>query len=154
MRRFLVGAAAALITATLAVGTVAGAGQLWKAPPFSSIGIYTAVLDPNKDYREEGSALGALSIFVETGSSSNACLATLNEAWHDSGWAPGYPNPQTLYCASRSPLIDGVVRHGVGVTIVFTDVVREDLNLQVNVYQEGAKYYNAPVPCEQQWCGG
>ena len=149
MRRFLVVAAAALIMASLAVGTVAGAGQLQKAPPLSAIGIAHLELDPDVDYRQGDTVL---MIFVETGSSADGCLATLSEAWADP--APGGASPARFFCASRSPTIDGVVRHGVGLTIFFKGDVGEDFNLVFNVYQEGAKYYKAPVPCEVEWCGG
>ena len=121
-----------------------------KAPPLASIGIYTADLDPNLDYREAGSGGSVLSIFVETGSSSNACLATLNEIMQ---LAPGAV-VGGLFCASRSPTIDGVIRHGVGLHVFFSSDVGTGAHLQINVYQEGAKFYRAPVPCEQVNCGG
>jgi hypothetical protein len=155
MRRVLVVAAAALLTATLAVGTVAGAGNLWKAPPFSAIGINTVWLDPNVDYREVGPdqiiTPNVLMIFVETGSSSNKCLATLNEMWWN-GDPQGHVTG--LFCAVRHPTIDGVVRNGVGLHVFFSDPVGDNLNLLINAYQEGAKYYREPVPCLQNNCGG
>jgi hypothetical protein len=54
----------------------------------------------------------------------------------------------------RTPTIDGVVRHGVGITIFFPGDPGDDVNLVFNVYQEGAKHYKAPVPCTQPSCGG
>jgi hypothetical protein len=149
MRRFLVVAAAALIMASLAVGTVAGAGQLQKAPPLSAIGIAHLTLDPKVDYRQGDTFL---MIFVETGSSSDGCLATLSEAWSDPG--PGGGSPANFFCGVRTPKIEGKVRHGVGLTIFFNGPVGEDFNLVFNVYQEGAEYYKDPVPCAVAWCGG
>jgi hypothetical protein len=149
MRRVLVVAAAALLTATVAVGAVAGASSPSK-PMIPAIGIYTAELNPLMDYREAGSGGSVLSIFVETGSSSNACLATLNEVMQ---LAPGAV-VGGLYCASRSPEIGGVKLHGVGLHVFFSSDVGEGAHLQINVYQEGAKFYRAPVPCEQVNCGG
>src|ERR1700686_3378077 len=97
MRRVLVVAAAALLTATLAVGAVAGASNLPK-PMIPAIGIYTAELNPITDYREgiEGSVL---SVFVETGSSNTACLATFNEQWWE---VEPVARIGPLYCAARS----------------------------------------------------
>ena len=149
MRRFLVVAAAALLTATLAVGAVAGASNLTK-PILPAIGIYTADLNPNTDYREPGGG-SVLSVFVETGSSSNACLATLSEMW----WQAEPLAPiRSLYCAARNPTIDGVVRHGVFLHVFFDGDVGAPapdntnyLRLLINVYQEGAKYYKPPVYC-------
>jgi hypothetical protein len=125
-----------------------------KAPPLASIGIYTAVIDPTLDYREAGSGGKVLSIFVETGSTNTACLATLNEVWRDAGIVGPFVSVQQLWCSSRSPTIDGVVLHGVMLHVFFDADVGEGLNLQINVYQEGAKYYRAPVPCDQINCGG
>jgi len=154
MRRFFVIAAAALIMASLAVGTVAGAGQLQKAPPLSAIGIAHLTLDPTADYRVGGADSSVLVIFVETGSTSDGCLATLSEAWTDPGTTPGASPDRPVFCGVRTPTIDGVVRHGVGLTIFFNGPVGENFNLVFNVYQEGAKYYKAPVPCDVDWCGG
>ena len=121
-----------------------------KAPPLASIGIAHLELDPNTDYREgiEGSVL---SVFVETGSSSNACLATLSEMW----WVvEPVANIGPLYCAARNPTIGGVVRHGVFLHVFFDGDVGAPapgnpnyLRLLINVYQEGAKYYKPPVYC-------
>lgn len=124
-----------------------------KAPPLASIGIYTAVLDPFTDYREAESGGGAtvLSVFVETGSGNTACLATLNEMWYEV--EPG-AHVTNLFCASRNPTINGVVLHGVYLHVFFDRDVGGPapanlnyLHLQINVYQEGAKYYRAPVYC-------
>ena len=125
-----------------------------KAPPLASIGVYTAVLDPTLDYREaqSGGAATVLSVFVETGSTNTACLATLNEMWYQAGGGPA--NVERLFCASRNPTIGGVVRHGAYLHVFLDGDVGAPapgnpnyLNLQINVYQEGAQYYRAPVYC-------
>ena len=120
-----------------------------KAPPLASIGIAHLELDPDMDYRQGGRVLVA---FVETGSSSDGCLATLSEMWWDAGVGRG--DPSGPFCGVRTPTIDGVVRHGVGLTIFFPGDPGDDVNLVFNVYQEGAKYYKAPVPCASPSCGG
>jgi hypothetical protein len=152
MRRVLVVAAAALLTATLAVGAVAGASSPSK-PMIPAIGIYTAELNPLTDYREN--RLGdnsVLSIFVETGSSNTACLATFNEQWWE---VEPLANVGPLYCAARSPEIDGVVLHGVYLHVFYDGNVGAPkaadnpnyLHLLMDVYQEGARYYKPPVFC-------
>ena len=124
-----------------------------KAPPLASIGIKHVELDPDVDYREAGSGGTLLMIFVETGSSSDACLATLSEMWWDPD-PPVRPDVGPFFCAERNPTIDGVIRHGVGLHLFFSGDVGTDLNVVFNVYQEGAKYYKAPVPCAEINCGG
>ncbi len=122
-----------------------------KAPPLASIGIKHMELDADADYREVGTEGTMLMIFVETGSSSEACLATLSEMWWDAGI--GRAAFHGLACAARNPTIDGVILHGVGLHVFFSGDVGDDLNLLFNVYQEGAKYYREPVPCPNN-CGG
>ena len=153
LERLLVGARptspAPSLPASAEAPSVAPTAVQEEPPPLSAIGIAHLELDPDVDYRQGGAAL---VIFVETGSSSDGCLATLSEAWSDPGTTFG-GSPDRFFCGVRTPTIGGKVRHGVGLTIFFGGPVGENLNLVFNVYQEGAKYYKAPVPCEVEWCG-
>jgi hypothetical protein len=154
LERLLVGARptspAPSVPASADAPSVAPTAVQGGSPPPSAIGIAHLTLDPKVDYRQGDTFL---MIFVETGSSSDGCLATLSEMWWDD-LAPGPGSPANFFCAVRTPKIDGKVRHGVGLTIFFNGPVGEDFNLVFNVYQEGAKYYKAPVPCAVAWCGG
>jgi hypothetical protein len=156
MRRFVVVAAAALMVATLAVGTVAGATNLWKAPPFSAIGIHNVyyigkAFDVNPDLDN-----AILRVWMETGSMREECLATLGEANHAVA-------VDQLYCSSREvTLEDGNVLSGVFLTMVLAeelvdvevDGVMEPSWYSLNVYQEGARSYGTPlrVDCDDFGC--
>ena len=151
MRRFIVVAAAALMVATLAVGTVAGAGKLWKAPPFSSIGIKNVYYIGN-DYALGGPGSTILRVWMETGSASEACLATMGEANHA-------PNVDTIYCSSRKvDLGDSRDHWGVAVTLFLAGSLVDDPSYtdhpllipawySLNVYQEGARFFGSPRLC-------
>ena len=153
LERLLVGAQPTIPAPSVPVLTeapsVAPTAVQGEPPPLSAIGIAHLELDLDVDYRQGGRVLVA---FVETGSSSDGCLATLSEMWWDVGVGRG--DPSGPFCGVRTPTIDGVVRHGVGLTIFFPGDPGDDVNLVFNVYQEGAKYYKAPVPCAQPSCGG
>lgn len=149
MRRFIVVAAVALMVVTLAVGTVAGTGNLWKAPPFSSIGIKNVYYIGNT-FGEGGPESTVLRVWMETGSASEACLATLGEANHAVA-------VDQLYCSSRNvTLLDGKQHWGVFLTLVLAapleDVDGDPSWYSVNVYQEGAKFYGAPRLCDLPGC--
>ena len=78
--------------------------------------------------------------FVPTGSKSTKCLATLNETTYV---AIG----TVLFCGEREPAGLGGVP-GVLVSIFFPQPVPPaGLYLGVNLYQEGATSYGAPVLC-------
>jgi hypothetical protein len=151
MRRLVVLAAVALIVATLAVGTVAGSGNLWKAPPFSSIGIH------NVYYIGNDFALGEppgeiLRVWMETGSASEKCLATMGEANHS-------PLVETIYCSSRFvPLEDNRGHWGVVLTLFLAeplvDVDGDPSWYSLNVYQEGATTFGPPygIDCDDSGC--
>jgi hypothetical protein len=145
MRRFLVVAAAALITATLAVGAVAGAGNPSK-PMIPAIGIKN--FEMNADFfeftAEDGTTV--LSLWAETGSNKQECLASLSEA--RSGVFPA-----NISCASRKvQFADGTWHHGVYLHLFL--VAPPDLGFAywVNVYQEGAKFYGEPRLCDLKGC--
>ena len=139
MRRFVGLAVASMMVATLAVGTVAaGTGSFWKAPPFSSIGIYNFAVDSS--FREAGSP-SVLDIFVETGSPSPKCLVSLNEV------AGSLSDIEMVFCASRNPDFGEGAIEGVFVHVFFFDDPGPDLYVALNVYQEGARFFEEPRYC-------
>ena len=149
MRRLLLGSAAAIVAITLAVGSVVGAGNLWKAPPFSSIGINN-VYNIGNDFALGGAGSTILRVWMETGSSSEKCLATMGEANHA-------PTVDTIYCSSRNlPLADGGSHWGVVVTLFLAgpleDVDGDPSWYSFNVYQEGARFFGGPIRCEVEGC--
>ena len=103
---------------------------------------------------------GILRFWMETGSPSEACLATMGEANHA-------PAVDSLNCSSRHvTLADGNQHWGVYLTLVLADELVDvpkpgDPNwdpeswYSVNVYQEGAQFYGPPIKCEgQPGCNG
>ena len=150
MRRLLLVFVAALVAVALAVGTVAGVGNTWKAPPFSSIGI--ATLGPiNNDFwesTEDGSGLTVLSVWAETGSAKTACLATMNES--QNGVAVN-----DLYCSSRTvKLEDGNWHDGVYLHLFLAAPLPDGSAYWVNVCQEGARFFGVPRNCDMEGCNG
>ena len=156
MRRFVVIAAAAMMVATLAVGTVAaGTGSFWKAPPFSSIGIKN-VGPIGNDYALGGAGSTILRLWMETGSGSEACLATMGEANHA-------PTVGTVYCSSRFVTLEDNKQHwGVAVTLFLDGPLEDDASYtdpflvpawySLNVYQEGARFFGSPRICTMDGC--
>ena len=152
MRRFVMVAAAALMVATLAVGAVAGAGNLWKAPPFSSIGINNVYyigsdFDVNPDPEN-----AILRVWMETGSASEKCLVTMGEANHAVA-------VEQTYCSSRGVTFeDDSVHWGVYITLILAaELIEVDGDpswYSLNVYQEGARSFGAPqrVECDDTHC--
>jgi hypothetical protein len=149
VRRFMMVVAAALLMVALAVGTVAATGNLWRAPAHQTIGI-------NNVY-EIGNAYGAdpvdntiLRLWMETGSASEKCLVTLGEANHS-------PTVGGIYCSSRYvTLADARGHWGVMVTLMLdgplVDVDGDPSWYSLNVYQEGAKFFRAPIRCDLAGC--
>ena len=149
MRRVVVVVAASLLVAGLAVGTAAAVGNTWKAPPFSSIGINNVYFIGNQ-YGGEPADNDILRFWMETGSSTEACLTSIGEANHS-------PDVDTVYCSSRYvTLPGGHQRWGVMVTLhlegPLVDVDGEPSWYSVNVYQEGAKFYGDPIRCDLEGC--
>lgn len=149
MRRFVVMGAAALLLATFAAGTVAGVGNTWKAPPFASIGIRN-VYDIGNAYGGEPTGNTILRFWMETGSSSEACLATMGEANHA-------PTVDAIYCSSRYVTLPGGDQHwGVMLTLLLAgpleDVDGDPSWYSLNVYQEGARSYGEPIRCDLEGC--
>ncbi|TAJ99077.1 MAG: hypothetical protein EPO36_13275 [Chloroflexota bacterium] len=152
MRRFVLFAVAALMVATLAVGTVAASGNLWKAPPFASIGIHN-VYYIGTDFDVDPDPENAiLRVWMETGSASEKCLVTMGEANHA-------PAVDQIYCSSRGvTLDDGQVLWGVYVTLMLggepIDVDGDPSWYSLNVYQEGARFFGDPfrVECDDTHC--
>jgi hypothetical protein len=147
MRRNIAVAAVVTFIASLAFVATAAGGGLWKAPPFSSIGIQTiggldGTFDINPDLNN-----AILRVFVETGSTSPKCLATLNEAGPDPA-----PRVNELFCGVRTVTFDNTVHTGLYLTLNLAAEVPPNVAYWVNVYQEGAKFYGTPMPCTMTGC--
>jgi hypothetical protein len=128
-----------------------------KAPPLASIGIKN-VSNVGNDYALGPAPGEILRVWMETGSASEACLATMGEANHA-------PTVQTLYCSSRNvTLADGKKHWGVALTLFLAgplvDVAAPEGAVNwdpkswysVNVYQEGAKFFGNPIRCDKDGC--
>lgn len=153
MRRFMMVVAAALLMVALAVGTVAATGNLWRAPAHQTIGINN-VYNIGNAYGLDPAPSTILRAWMETGSASEKCLVTLGEANHS-------PTVGGIYCSSRYlTLADGRGHWGVMVTLMLDDplvdvVVDEQVEASwysLNVYQEGAKFFRAPIRCDLAGC--
>jgi hypothetical protein len=145
-RTFALGAVLALVGSVAMVAT-AGAGGFWKAPPFSSIGIMT--LDNiDSSFVDDNTDNTVLSVFVETGSTSRGCLATLTEETNEND---DMPSVASLFCAQRSPLIDGVEHPGLYLHL-FLEGPMGTGTFTINAYQEGAKAFGVPVRCDMDGC--
>jgi hypothetical protein len=78
---------------------------------------------------------GAIRAFVATGSSSRNCLVTLGEA--NDPWIIG-----PVFCGPRT--FEG--REGVLIGVLFpSQNAGADITVGLTVYQEGARFYAAPV---------
>ncbi len=97
----------------------------------SAIGIQSVHATP--EFRVPQSP-SEVAIFVETGSDSDRCLATLNELQGDS-------TVRMLFCGPRTATFDGGSTHVVGVWlhVFFAADPGERLDLWVNVYQAGGE---------------
>jgi hypothetical protein len=155
MRRSKVVAGVLALIASLSMVVTAVGGGFWKAPPFSSIGIKTVVPIGN-DYNLNVPDATVLRVWMETGSPSEACLATMNEANHA-------PTVQTIYCSSRYvTLADDKEHWGVALTLFVDGPLEDDGSYEdpffipawysLNVYQEGARFYGPPLRCDLPGC--
>lgn len=119
------------------VAVLAAAGCASSSPP--TIGIQSVRATPEFRVLERPSEV---ALFVETGSDSEHCLATLQES---QTMAP----VRELFCAHRAPTFDGGTTHveGVWLHAFFDTDPGEKLDLWINVYQEGAESYGAPRYC-------
>jgi hypothetical protein len=88
--------------------------------------------DDTADFRVPSSP-SEVSMFVETGSTSQQCLATLNELRADS-------NVEMLFCSPRTVTFDGgaTLVAGLWFHVFFAADPGKDLSLWINAYQEGA----------------
>jgi hypothetical protein len=147
MRRSIALAAVLALLGSLALVTAAVGGGFWKAPPFSAIGIMTldgidaSFVDANTDDT-------VLSIFVDTGSTSRACLATLTE---ESNEAEDMPGVAALFCAQRTPVIDGTEHPGLLLHLFLEGPMGTGMFV-INAYQEGVTSFAAPVHCDMEGC--
>jgi hypothetical protein len=101
----------------------------------TQIFLTNALLDPDQNFQ-------VIRAFVPTGSTSQHCLATLN----DTNFAPF---GTILFCAPREPSGFGSVP-GVLVSVFFPEPPTIDITLTVTVYQEGSEKYGTPVLCRNQ----
>lgn len=155
MRRAIAMAAVVALISSLALVAAAAGGGLWKAPPFTSIGIKNVYYIGN-DFAPGGPGSGILRVWMETGSASEACLTTVGEGNHA-------PSVETIYCSSRFVTLQDNKGHwGVYVTLVLVGPLEDDLSYtdpvlipawySLNVYQEGARSYGAPRICTMPGC--
>lgn len=86
-----------------------------------------------------------VAMFVETGSDSEHCLATLQES-------QTFQPVQELFCAHRTATFDGGTTYldGIWLHAFFATDPGERLDLWVNVYQEGAEAYGTPRFCSTE----
>jgi hypothetical protein len=105
----------------------------------SAIGIESVHATPEFRVPESPSEV---ALFVETGSDSEHCLATLTES---QAMVP----VRELFCAHRTATFDGGSTYveGIWLHVFFASDPGERLDLWVNVYQEGAKSYGTPRYC-------
>ncbi len=146
MRRSIVLAVAAALVGSLALVAVASGGGFWKAPPFSSIGIKTFEMNAdNIDFTaEDGTTV--LSLWAETGSNKQECLASLGESRLG-------VYPTDVYCASRTvQFTDGTWHQGIYLHLFLVALPSEGFAYWINVYQEGAKFYGEPMKCDLPGC--
>jgi hypothetical protein len=123
----------ALVVVAVLVATGCGSSTA------SAIGIQSVHATP--EFRVPDSP-SEVALFVETGSDSEHCLATLQESQTKSP-------VQELFCAHRTATFDGGSTHveGLWLHVFFAADPGERLDLWVNVYQEGAKSYGTPRYC-------
>jgi hypothetical protein len=105
----------------------------------SAIGIQSVHATPEFRVPESPSEV---ALFVETGSDSEHCLATLQES---QSMVP----VRELFCAHRTATFDGGSTYveGIWLHLFFASDPGERLDNWVNVYQEGAKSYGTPRYC-------
>jgi hypothetical protein len=145
-------AAVAALIGSLALVTAVAASGFWKAPPFSAIGINNIYYIDNT-FAEGGPESNVLRVWMETGSSTEKCLATLGEAYTAPGAEGRYVHQ--LYCSSRNPILaDGDPHWGVLLTLDLEGSLPTGSWYSVNVYQEGARFFGPPMPmtCDADSC--
>jgi hypothetical protein len=94
----------------------------------------------DRRFVEPGSGGTVLAVWMETGSTSTGCLATLNEAV--AGGPDQLPGgPITMYCAARDMRVSGAIRHGLFLHLFLGGPMVGDGHYDVNVYQQDAAGY-------------
>ena len=142
-------ALAAVLMSLVGVGTVAGGRvkptPMPTLPPVAPLTVFQGIKTVDNidasfvEYAADGTALDALTLWMETGSASRACLATMTEEQ-----APT-PMVTDLYCHMRTKNVDGTGPFGMWVEIGLAGPMLAG-SFSVNVYQEGAKGYGPPMP--------
>ncbi len=145
MRRSIVLAVAAALVGSLALVAIASGGGFWKAPPFSAIGINN-VYDIDNTFAEGGPDSTTLRVWMETGSSTEKCLATIGEAYT----APGNDGVyvKAFFCSSRQIVLDDAEHWGLMLTLVTESPLPDGSFYSANVYQEGARMFGPPTAVE------
>lgn len=110
-----------------------------ESSPPQAIGIQSVHATP--EFRVPDSP-SEVAMFVETGSNSEHCLATLQES-------QTMQPVRELFCAHRTATFDGGTTQleGIWLHLFFATDPGERLDLWVSVYQEGAKAYGTPRFC-------
>jgi hypothetical protein len=125
------------VAGLIAVAVLTAAACAPDAPPaiaLASVRVTAEDRVPNR--------LNEAAVFVETGATSEHCLATLQESQLE---AP----VQELYCAQRTPTFDGGATHadGIWIHLFFAGDPGDAMDLWVTAYQDGATSYGAPAYC-------
>lgn len=152
MRRSIALAAVVALVASLALATAVAGGGFWKAPPFSAIGINN-VYNIDNTFAEGGPGSTTLRVWMETGSATEKCLATMGEAYTAPGNEGVYV--KAFFCSSRKAILaDGQSHWGLLLTLVTESPLPDGSFYSANVYQEGARFFGPPTPmvCDTEGC--
>jgi len=123
------------------LATVLVTASCVSSPP-EAIGIQSVHATP--EFRVPDSP-NEVALFLETGSDSEHCLATLQES-------QTFQPVRELFCAQRTATFDGGKTYldGIWLHAFFAEDPGERLDLWVNVYQEGAEAYGTPRFCSTE----
>lgn len=120
-----------VLIALVAVGVSLSYSQMEKPAGAMKAGF---VFVNNEQAPEGGNLMHA---FVPTGSKSNKCLITINDATFA-------PSGTQVFCGARQSSTYGA---GVLVTIIYTEPVPANYGLYFTVWQDGALLYGSPIYC-------
>ncbi len=147
MRRSIALAAVVALIGSLALVTAAAGGASSRPASLPFIGIKN--VGPIDSTFNDPVFTGWLAAWVETGSASPACLATLTEK-------SVAATVHELYCSSRTVTLttDGLQHSGVYLHLLLDEPLAGNVGngFYVNVYQEGAKFYDEPMLCDMSGC--
>ncbi len=122
-------------------GATAGVSRPVEAAPI----VIRTVEGIDRRFVEPGTGDTVLAVWMETGSTSTGCLATLNEAV--AGGPDQLPaGPVTTYCAARDMRVGGAIRHGLFLHLFLGGPMVGNGHYDVNVYQQEAAGYGTILP--------